>query len=159
MCWPRVEGKIHCIPYVEPSDVPRLQQVHKSHRTAEESQTNLQLNLVLSIVFLCLCFWIFLSSVFALLYWYTFLGLILASTYTISWSDISGIISTLLISELLLVKNKSRMDFYFSVKWVSSLTTCSRQLSWQISSSCLHCSVPYLLVPCYTPQILSYYYY
>jgi hypothetical protein len=101
--------------------------------------------------------------VFALLYWYTFLGglftflgLILASTYTISWSDIPGITSTLLISELLLVKNKSRMDFDFSVKWVSSLTTCSRQLSWQISSSCLHCSVPYLLVPCYTPQILSY---
>jgi hypothetical protein len=38
---------------------------------------------------------------FALLYWYTFLGLILASAYTISWSDIPGIISTLLISELL----------------------------------------------------------
>ena len=64
----------------------------------------------------------FNSSVFALLYWYTFLGglftflgLILASTYTISWSDIPGIISTLLISELLLVNNKSRLDFYFSV--------------------------------------------
>ena len=54
----------------------------------------------------------FISSVFTLFYWYTFLGglfiflgLILASTYTISWSDIPGIISTLLISELLLVKN------------------------------------------------------
>jgi hypothetical protein len=46
---------------------------------------------------------------------FTFLGLILASTYTISWSDIPGITSTLLISELLLVKNKS-MDFDFSVK-------------------------------------------
>jgi hypothetical protein len=43
-------------------------------------------------------------------------GLILASTYTISWSDIPGITSTLLISELLLVKNKSRMDLDFSVK-------------------------------------------
>jgi 1,4-dihydroxy-2-naphthoate octaprenyltransferase len=57
-----------------------------------------------------------------LFYWYTFLGglfiflgLILTSTYTISWSDIPGIISTLLISELLLVNNKSRLDFYFSV--------------------------------------------
>jgi hypothetical protein len=47
---------------------------------------------------------------------FTFLGLILALTYTISWSDIPGITSTLLISELLLVKNKSRMDFDFSVK-------------------------------------------
>jgi hypothetical protein len=39
----------------------------------------------------------------------------------------------------------SHACFDFSVKWVSSLTTCSRQLSWQISSSCLHCScsVPY----------------
>jgi hypothetical protein len=86
--------------------------------------------------------------VFALLYWYTFLGglftflgLILASTHTIVWSDKPGISYTLLISELLLVKNKSRMDFDFSVKCVSLLTTSSRQLSWQISSSCLHCLV------------------
>jgi hypothetical protein len=40
MCWPRVGGKIRCFPYVELSDVPRLQQVHKSRRTAEESRTN-----------------------------------------------------------------------------------------------------------------------
>ena len=39
MCWPRVGGKIRCFPYVELSDVPQLQQVHKSRRTAEESWT------------------------------------------------------------------------------------------------------------------------
>jgi hypothetical protein len=32
-------------------------------------------------------------------------------------------------------------NFKEKVLNVSSLTTCSRQLSWQISSSCLHCLV------------------
>jgi hypothetical protein len=35
----RVWGKIRCFPYVELSDVPRLQQVEKRRRTAEESRT------------------------------------------------------------------------------------------------------------------------
>ena len=35
-----LEKQISCFPYEEISDVPRLQQVHKSPRTAEESRTN-----------------------------------------------------------------------------------------------------------------------
>jgi hypothetical protein len=35
-----LERQISCFPYVELSDVPRLQQVHKSRRTAEESRIN-----------------------------------------------------------------------------------------------------------------------
>jgi hypothetical protein len=34
-----LERQISCFPYVEPSDVPRLQQIHKSRQTAEESRT------------------------------------------------------------------------------------------------------------------------
>jgi hypothetical protein len=35
-----LERQISCFPYEELSDVPRLQHVHKSRRTAEESRTN-----------------------------------------------------------------------------------------------------------------------
>jgi hypothetical protein len=37
-----LHGQIRCFPYIELSDVPRLQQVEerKNRRTAEESRTN-----------------------------------------------------------------------------------------------------------------------
>ena len=49
-----LERQISCFPYVELSDVPRLQQVHKSRRTVEESRTKC-LGTYLSL-YVCFCY-------------------------------------------------------------------------------------------------------
>ena len=40
-----LQQQIRCFPYVELSDIPRLQQVEKKRRTAGESRTNVMLSL------------------------------------------------------------------------------------------------------------------